>query len=118
VVAGPFLQQPVFAPDLAATLLSAAGQSKAVGGIFNVAGPEIIESRTFYELIAEILEVPLRIEEEPVATFLAEQPDKAPFCCHRFYDLSALRAAGLAVPATPLVDGIRAHVTAELTRIA
>ena len=115
---GRFLQQPVFAPDLAATLLSAAGHPKAVGRIFNVAGPEVIESRTFYELIAEILEVPLRIEEEPVTTFLAEQPDKAPFCCHRFYDLSALRAAGLAVPATPLVDGIRAHVAAELARIA
>ena len=82
--------------------------------IFCCAGPDIVESRTFYQIIADVIESELKIEELPVAPFLADDPASAPFLCHRVYDLGKLKAAGLAVPATPLVEGLRKHVESML----
>lgn len=107
---GHFLQQPIFVDDLAETIISAAGNQAACGKIFNMAGPDVIESRQYYQIIADILKVSLTIEEIPVASYLAEKPDGRPFMCHRIYDLSRLRAAGLAVPSTSIEAGLRLHV--------
>jgi len=54
--------------------------------------------------------VALRVEELPIAATLGQQPDLAPFMCHRIYDLSPLRLAGLRVPNTPIVEGLAQHV--------
>ena len=107
---GHFLQQPIYAEDLAALTLSCHGNEVTYGEIFCCAGPEIIESRTFYQIIADIIGSELQVEELAVGPFLDEDPESAPFLCHRIYDLSKLRAAGLAVPTTPLVEGLRKHV--------
>ncbi len=111
---GHFLQQPIFAPDLAELILSAADNPRAAGRIYPAAGPEIIESREFYRLIANRLGVALTIEELPVAAYRAANPDKRSFLCHRIYDLRSLRDDGLAVPATSLSEGLRAHVESLL----
>ncbi|MHB9139271.1 MAG: NAD-dependent epimerase/dehydratase family protein, partial [Victivallaceae bacterium] len=107
---GYFLQQPIFADDLGRTIVSVVGNKKACGKIFNMAGPDIIESRQYYQIIADILKVKLTIEEVPVASYLAENPAGRPFMCHRVYDLSHLHSAGLTVPATSIEDGLRQHV--------
>lgn len=107
---GRFLQQPVRAEDLAETILSAAGNRSAFNRIFNVAGPDIIESRHYYQIIADVLGVELKVKEIPVDAYLAEHPEKAPFMCHRIYDRCALNAAGLRVPSTPIEEGLRLHV--------
>lgn len=111
---GHFLQQPILAADLAATILSCYGNRNSHGQIYLTAGPEIIESWQYYQLIAETLSVPLQVEEIPVGQFLAEQPDRRSFICHRIYDLSKLRTHGLHSPATPIRDGLRQHVTSLL----
>ena len=67
-------------------------------------------------MIADTLGVKLTIEEVPVQSFLAANPDKAPFLCHRIYDLDPLRNAGLCVPPTSLEDGLRQHVEGLLAR--
>lgn len=113
---GHFLQQPILADDLAQTVVSVAGNPRAAGMVFNTAGPDIIESRRYYQLIAEILGVDLAIEEIPVAAHLAAHPDAAPFCCHRIYDTRRLAACGLHQPATPIADGLRLHVEGLLSR--
>jgi nucleoside-diphosphate-sugar epimerase len=107
---GYFLQQPILARDLADSLLSMAGWPAVYGQIFNVVGPDTVESRTYYQIIADLLGVPLQVEEMPVGELLAERPETAPFLCHRLYDLSKLRASGISVPSTPLVEGLREHV--------
>lgn len=107
---GHFLQQPIFVDDLARTVVSVGGNKKASGKIFNMAGPDIIESRQYYQIIADILEVGLNIEEITETSYLAENPGGRPFMCHRIYDLGALRAAGLVVPLTSIEDGLRLHV--------
>lgn len=113
---GHFLQQPIFAADLARTILSCAGNDNCHGEIYLTAGPDIVESSEFYRIIGEILGTDVEIDELPVQQFLAENPDRASFCCHRIYDMSKLRNAGLHVPNTPLRAGLRAHVESLLAQ--
>ena len=113
---GHFLQQPILADDLAATLLSIGGNDRAHGQIFNAAGPDLIESRQYYQIVADLLGVELTVAELPVQPHLEENPQSAPFLCHRIYDLSRLEAACLSVPSTSMADGLRLHVEGMLAR--
>jgi len=107
---GHFLQQPVFCADLANLILSSAGNDKTYGSIYITPGPDIIESRRYYEIIAGIIGVPIRIQEISVQKYLAAFPGNDSYICHRFYDTTRLSDHGLAVPATSIVDGLHAHV--------
>ncbi|MBC8076202.1 MAG: NAD-dependent epimerase/dehydratase family protein [Chloroflexales bacterium] len=111
---GHFLQQPVLAADLAQTILNMAGQRATYGEIFCVAGPEIVESRTYYHLIANILGVALEIVEVPVGPYLHAHPEAAPFLCHRVYELDKLHRSGVSMPQTSLEEGLRSHVASLL----
>ncbi len=113
---GHFLQQPVFAADLAGTILSCAKTPDACNQIFNVAGPDVVESRRFYQIMADILDVELRIEEIPVSDYRREHPERNNFLCHRFYNLQKLRDHNLNVPQTSLADGLKQHVADILTQ--
>jgi nucleoside-diphosphate-sugar epimerase len=108
---GHFLQSPVFAEDLWHMALSCHASESTHGQIYFAPGPEIVESRMFYRIIAEVLGVAKpRIEEARVSDFLRDNPDKASFCCHRVYATEKAAAHGLALPSTPLRDGLRMHV--------
>jgi len=107
---GHFLQQPILARDLADLILSIHGNESASSGVFCTAGPDIVESREYYRIIADILGVDLEIEELPVAAHLAAHPEAAPFLCHRIYDLTPLARAGITAPSTLLKVGLRQHV--------
>lgn len=107
---GHFLQQPILAADLAQAVLSCAGNAAAHGQICNVSGPTVVESWQYYQIIADLLGLPLALEELSVADYLRANPERASFFCHRIYDLSRLSASGLHVPATSLRDGLRGHV--------
>lgn len=110
---GELIQQPVYAPDLARTILSAPDAPGAVGKVLNVANPDVIASREYYEHIADILGVAVRIEAVDTESHLAEHPEQLPFCRDRVYDLSALHAAGLSVPATPIDQALRQTLIEE-----
>jgi len=107
---GHYLQQPVFAADLARLVLACPAAAHAHGRIFHTAGSDIVESVRYYEIIADLLGVPLRVEELPVDAYRAAHPEHASFLCHRIYDMRPLADAGLPVPGTRLVDGLREHV--------
>lgn len=111
---GHYLQQPILAADLARTILSCADNTAAHGQICNVSGPTIVESWQYYQIIADILGVPLAVEELSVADYRRANPERDSFFCHRIYDLSRLSACGLHVPSTPLADGLRGHVESLL----
>ena len=112
---GHFLQQPILAADLAQTILSCAGNPHCHQQIYLTAGPDMIESRRYYEIIADVLGVKAQIEEVPITPFLRDNPDRHSFACHRIYDMSKLRAHGLHVPATPITTGLRQHVKSLLS---
>jgi len=107
---GHFLQQPIFVDDLAATILEIGGNPATHGQIFNIAGPEIVESRAYYRIIADILDVAITIEEVPIDAYAREHPEAAPFLCHRIYDLRKLGEAGISLPQIGMEAGLRAHV--------
>lgn len=111
---GHFLQQPVFAPDLAAMILSCADKTAAISQIYMAPGPDIVESIEYYRIVARLLGVELNAEECSIAEFLAEQPVAQAFCCHRVYSSEKAAAHGLAVPATPLAEALRIHVESML----
>jgi nucleoside-diphosphate-sugar epimerase len=111
---GHFLQQPIFARDLAELVLSAAGNRRAYGQIFCTAGPDIIESRYYYQIVADALGVGFRIEEVPVGQYRAEHPERASFLCHRIFSQEKVRSHGLKVPSTPIEQGLREHVESLL----
>lgn len=107
---GRFLQQPIFARDLSRVMLSMAGNEKCYRQIFCTAGPDIIESREYYYIIARALGVPCQIQDVALETYTAQNPDKASFLCHRIYDLGKLRRSGAYVPDTPIEQGLAQHV--------
>jgi len=111
---GYFLQQPIFAAELAEIILSAMGNEAAFGEIFCTAGPEIIESRRYYAIIAEMLGVELKVDELPVDAYRINHPDEISFLCHRIYSLEKLRTHGLYVPSLPMAEGLRMHVQSLL----
>ena len=113
---GYFLQQPILADDLADTIVSVAGNTGVRGSGYNAAGPDVIESWRYYQIVADALGVGLTVEEVPVRAYLAEHPDMSPFMCHRIYDRRRLESSGLSVPSTPVVEGLRRHVEGLLTR--
>lgn len=112
---GHFLQQPIRAADLAELILSCVDNPAAVRQIFPAAGPDIIESREYYRLLAANLGVDLRVTEIPVSEHLAAHPEAAPFLCHRIYSLQRLAEAGLRVPATPIAVGLEQHLASLLS---
>ena len=75
---GHFLQQPIFAPDLCRLILSTAGNADTFGRIFCTAGPDIIESRRFYELIAIALGVPPAPYRSVATAFTASIESRPP----------------------------------------
>ena len=113
---GYFLQQPIYSEDLAELMLSCIGNKKTYNEIFCAMGPDVIESRKYYEIIAEFLGVELNPEEVSVNDCLRENPELRSFFCHRIYDLSKLKDAGVKVPATPIEEGLERHIKSILER--
>ena len=74
------MQQPILARDLAELIQSLAGNRAVFGQILNAAGPDMVESREYYRIIANVLGVELSV----------------------------------AVPKTPLAQGLREHVESLL----
>ena len=111
---GYFLQQPVLARDLADFLLDLKGNQSTYSQVLNAIGPEVVESRRYYQLIAEILGQRVEIEEIPVGPYLAENPNTNSFICHRFYNLSKSQSLGIRLPGTPFRRGLQEHVESLL----
>jgi nucleoside-diphosphate-sugar epimerase len=111
---GHFLQQPVLARDVAASILSMRNNPATFGQIFCIAGPDRVESREYYQIIAEILGVEMHCTEIAVDAYRSAHPESAPFLCHRIYDLQKLKASGAVVPHTSLAQGLREHVESLL----
>ncbi len=107
---GVLLQQPIFAADLAQTILSCYGNPHCNRQLYMTVGPDLIEARDFYRIIGEIIGVEVTFAEASVTDFLASNPERSFFAGHRYYDMSKLRRHGLHVPATSLKEGLRAHV--------
>jgi nucleoside-diphosphate-sugar epimerase len=111
VSGGHFLHQPVFAADLWDMALSCIDNARSDGEIYFAPGADTIECREYYRCVAEALGSALPpIAELPLAVHLREHPEDIMACCHRVTSTQKALAHGLALPATPAREGIRAHV--------
>ncbi len=111
---GRFLQQPLYVDDLVNTILACRENERAIGGIFNIAGPLIIETRRYYQIIADTLDVPFRYSEEPLEPFWEAEPGFHSFLCHRVPIVERMKAAGLPMPQTGPEEGLPIHVRSIL----
>lgn len=107
---GHFLQQPTFVADLAELMINCIGNVKTYNQIFCAHGPEVIEAKRYFEIIAAILNVKLTIKDIPFDPYLAEHPEHKPFLCNRIYDLTKLKNTGIKMPSTTVEEGLRIHV--------
>ena len=103
---GTYLIHPVYVDDLATTLVDCMAKETTFQEIFCIGGPEAVQNRTYYEIIAECLGTSLILEEIPLTGYLENHPEYAGHLCHRINDLSKLRSAGVRMPSTRLRDGI------------
>lgn len=111
---GVFLQQPVFVDDLADLAIGLGTDPAARNTVFNAAGPDILESRRYYEIIGGALGRSVTIAEISISTFLEENPDKASFICHRVYTRDRIAATSTPAPATSIETGLARHVRSLL----
>jgi nucleoside-diphosphate-sugar epimerase len=103
---GTYIIHPIFVDDLAGVLVDCAENEKTYQEVFCIGGPEAIENRTYYEVIAKCLGVKLKIEEIPLSGYLEQHPEYAGHLCHRVYDLSKLRATGIPMPHVKIREGM------------
>lgn len=107
---GIYLIQPIYVDDLARVLVECVDKEKTYGQIFCIGGPEAVENRLYYECIGDALGVPVQIEEVPLQGYLEKHPEYSGHLCHRIYDMTKLKEAGVALPSTSLQEGIRMHL--------
>ncbi len=104
---GALLIQPVDRADIAAACLAVLTTPATAGQAYNMAGPEAVPTRRYYELIAGLLGVELRVVSLPSDVYLAAYPDRVSFTRHRVYSQEKLsRDAGFR-PSRPLERSLR-----------
>lgn len=103
---GTYIIQPVYVKDLARVMMECAGNEKCFDEIFCIGGPERIENRQYYEILAGLLGVPVSFTEVPLQGYSREHPEYAGHLCHRCYDLSKLAATGIELPGGTLGEGL------------
>jgi len=89
---GQLLIQPVWNREIGACIAVIGVNERALGHVYNFTGPDCITTRRYYQIIADVLGVPLRADSISVADYLARWPEKAPFARHRIYDLRHLES--------------------------
>lgn len=104
---GIYLTQPIFVDDLAGAMLDCVDKERTYNQIFCIGGPEAVENKHYYEIIGRILGTAVTIREIPLTGYVQKHPGFAGHLCHRIYDLSKLKNAGVALPSTSLEEGLR-----------
>lgn len=104
---GIYLTQPIFVDDLANAMLDCVAKEKTYNEIFCIGGPEAVENKRYYEIIGELLGKTIAVKEIPLTGYVETHPGFAGHLCHRIYDLSKLKDAGVILPPTSLYDGMK-----------
>lgn len=110
VAGGIYLTQPTFVRDLARVMLECMDKERTFNEIFCIGGPKAVENRVYYEIIGELLGKSVTIKEVPLTDYVKNHPEYSGHLCHRIYDLSKLKAAGVRLPDTELEVGLVEHL--------
>lgn len=107
---GTYLIQPIYVDDLAEAMVECVDKEKAFQQIFCIGGPKAVENRRYYECIGQALGVTVKITEVPLDGYLQRHPEYSGHLCHRIYDMTKLKDAGIPLPKTSLKEGIQKHL--------
>jgi nucleoside-diphosphate-sugar epimerase len=104
---GALLIQPVVHRDIAAAALACFAHPATKGRAYNIAGPDAVTTRRYYEIATEEAGGTLGVLSLPSSVYLAAYPDRAPFAQHRVYDTRRLLSDAGFAPQIGLRDAIR-----------
>lgn len=111
---GALLIQPVHRDDIARACLAVARSPQTPGRAYNLAGPDAVTTRRYYELVAEIAGAPAPdVLALPSEAYCRAFPDRAPFAQNRVYGLDRVNADAGFVPTVHLPNAL-AEVVADL----
>lgn len=107
---GAFLIHPVHVDDLALAMLDAIGKEAAFGQVFCIGSPDVVTNAEYYAVIGRVIGHEVQVETIGLDGYLEAHPQYSGHLCHRCYDLTKLRCAGIRMPATPLETGLREQI--------
>ena len=107
---GEFLIHPIHVDDLALAMLDAICKPASFRQIFCIGGPDVVTNADYFRLLGKVIGMDVTIESVPLAGYLDTHPQYSGHLCHRCYDLTKLREAGVRMPCTSLEDGLREQV--------
>jgi nucleoside-diphosphate-sugar epimerase len=99
--------QIVFNRDIAKVVLAASGKTQTFGKIYNCANPEIITGAKYFEVIATLLGVPIKIKSIPSEITEQSGWGWSATTLSRILDMSALQRDIGIVPNTPLAIALK-----------
>ena len=107
---GAFLIHPIYVDDLALALLDCIDKPAAFRQTFCIGGVDVVTNANYFRLLGRLVGCDVQIEEVPLAGYLEANPQYSGHLCHRSYDLSKLRAAGIRMPTVTLEEGLRRQI--------
>ena len=113
---GEFLIHPIYVDDLALAILDSINKPAAFRQIFCIGGTDVVTNADYYRLLGRIIGCDVTIETVPLDGYLEAHPQYSGHLCHRSYDMTKLRRAGVRMPCTSLEDGLREQVAWLETR--
>jgi nucleoside-diphosphate-sugar epimerase len=107
---GEFIIHPIYVDDLARSILDCIDKPGAYRQVFCIGGAEAVTNAEYFRTLGRILGVEATIETIPLVGYLEAHPQYSGHLCHRCYDMTKLRSAGIRVPDTSLEAGLREQV--------
>ena len=113
---GEFLIHPIYADDLARSILDCIDKPGAYRQIFCIGGADVVTNAEYYRLLGRIIGTDVKIETIPLEGYLETHPQYSGHLCHRCYDMTKLENAGIRVPCMSLEDGLQEQIAWLETR--
>lgn len=107
---GEFLIHPIHVDDLALALLDCIDKPAAFRQIFCIGGVDVVTNADYFRLLGQLIGMDVTIEPIPLEGYLDAHPQYSGHLCHRCYDLTKLRDAGVRMPSTTLADGLQEQI--------
>lgn len=107
---GEFLIHPIHVDDLALALLDCIDKPAAFRQIFCIGGVDVVTNADYFRLLGQLIGMDVTIEPIPLEGYLDAHPQYSGHLCHRCYDLTKLRDAGVRMPSTTLADGLQERI--------
>ena len=107
---GEFLIHPIYVDDLSNALLDCIDNPKTYREIFCIGGVDTVTNAEYYRILGRLTGHPVMIREIPLTGYLEAHPQYSGHLCHRSYDLTKLRSAGVCMPQVTLEEGLRRQI--------